>query len=201
MNEISILLIIFSFLFLIEIKSINNLANYIGIVLSLAILISLLYPNLTYISFILILIQISALTILFGLIIMLFPNNHTIPFPSSTIPTTNKLSFNKWIIAIISLIAPLFLLFNLTNTNTEVIDPESLKSINNIWLNSINNLRIEDQTNWTNSFINNNNNILFKIAQSFYTDSSIIIKFLFITFLLFFAIVALFFLVLPTNSL
>jgi len=77
MNEIFVLIIILGILFIIENKSINTLINYIGITLLLAIIIGLY--NCAYISYILILVQISALTIIFGFIIMLYPKNNTLP--------------------------------------------------------------------------------------------------------------------------
>ena len=73
MNQIILLYIIFTLGYIIERKSINKLACYIGIVLTIAILLGL--NNCEYISYILVLVQISGLTIIFGFIIMLFNTN------------------------------------------------------------------------------------------------------------------------------
>lgn len=188
MNEITILLIIFSLLFLIEIKSINNLANYIGIVLSIAILISLYFPSLSYISFILILIQISALTILFGLIIMLFPNNHTLPISIfSSIKGNNQgIIISNKDKSIFILLFLLFILFNLDFSFSPFSFFPNLEYLN---------------INYIYIITGDVNDLLYKIGQAFYTDPHFISKFLLLTFLLFFAIVALFYLVLPSNTL
>ena len=77
MGELFVLYIIFSILFIIEYKPINILMLYIGLTLILAIILSSYPPLLQiegqYLSYILILVQISALTILFGFIIMIYP--------------------------------------------------------------------------------------------------------------------------------
>jgi len=187
MNEITILLTIFSLLFLIENKSINNLANYIGIVISLAILISLNFHFCKYISFILILIQISALTILFGLIIMLFPKNNTLPYNENSeeglIRTNPPLNISYLYFPLIILIS-LFLLFNF--------------NFEGIYLPNSSPFLHFDSNYWNLSLSESSNSFLLKIGQLFYTEPNTIIKFFFLTFLLFFAIIALFYLILST---
>jgi hypothetical protein len=70
MKELIGIYIIFGILYIFEKKNINKLGNYIGLVIIIAILLSFIKVN--YFTYILILVQISALTILFGFIIMLF---------------------------------------------------------------------------------------------------------------------------------
>lgn len=78
MKELIGIYIIFGILFLLEKKNINKLANYIGLVIILAIILSLI--NVHYFSYILILVQISALTILFGFILMLYSDQNPINY-------------------------------------------------------------------------------------------------------------------------
>ena len=73
--EIIILFIFLSLAFLLERKPLNLILNFVGILISLAFLISIEYPEAQYFSFILIIVYTSALSILFGFIIMLNPNN------------------------------------------------------------------------------------------------------------------------------
>lgn len=77
MDQIFFIFLFFCFLFLIETKAINLLICFVGIILTLAIklanLNSLTILEGEYISYILILVQVSALTILFGFLIMLYP--------------------------------------------------------------------------------------------------------------------------------
>ncbi len=77
MRGIDIIAIVFMILFLIERKSINILINYIGITIAIAMIIGNT-PEIQaiegeYLAYILILVQVSALTILFGFLIMLYP--------------------------------------------------------------------------------------------------------------------------------
>jgi NADH:ubiquinone oxidoreductase subunit 6 (subunit J) len=73
--EIIILFIFLSLAFLLERKPLNLILNFVGILISLAFIISNEYPEAQFFSFILIIVYTSALSILFGFIIMLNPNN------------------------------------------------------------------------------------------------------------------------------
>ena len=76
-TEIILLFIFLSLAFLLERKPLNLILNFVGILISLAFIISNEYPEAQYFSFILIIVYTSALSILFGFIIMLNPNNLT----------------------------------------------------------------------------------------------------------------------------
>ena len=79
MNQLYYILLLFSILFLLENKAINILICFVGLLITLALIIPTIKENgiinieAEYYSYILILVQVSALTILFGFIIMLFP--------------------------------------------------------------------------------------------------------------------------------
>jgi len=103
MREIEVILIIFVLLYIIENKPINILMNFIGITISIAIILALNeYIRIIegeYISYMLILVQVSALTILFGFIIMLYASHlisdipkssFKVPFSASTPNQLNK---------------------------------------------------------------------------------------------------------------
>lgn len=203
MNEIFFLFIILGTLFIIENKSINLLALYIGMVIIIAILISI-YPNLnnlndfwngiSYISYILVLVQISALTILFGFIIMLYPKNNTEilikdknkNFLSYKYPNNNYFILFFYIIIGLTI---LYFLFNIKNIDTKVISD----NFNHI-LYDINIMDLEDVENVENEisiFLN-------KISYLLYTEPSNILKFIIITIILLFAIICLFYILFPT---
>lgn len=247
MNEIIILFIILGTLFILENKSINLLAYYVGMVIIIAILISN-YSNLSllnnqftmhykqqnweeiynntigYISYILILVQISALTILFGFIIMLFPKNNT-----DILINNKKISQNrgeggnyegdimgekkKNIKIIISICLIILLLsffkiysqFFLHTTGNNYIFPDWEKW--NEWY-----CRIKDWLNW-GYFLNFipdpyfvspiemeqcNWEVIRKLYMLIYSEPSNIIKFMIITIILLFAIIGLFYILLPT---
>ncbi len=185
---ILILLITFSILFIIERKSINTLANYIGITILIAILVAI--NNCEYISYLLILVQISGLAILFGFIIMLFPNNHTYYIDS---PKINQYNNDSYFFI-------LFILFFTPFIYYLIGGKEFLFDI----LNLSNNISI-----WNDSLLNHSNllgslpgcrEVLFisKLAYFLYFSNFYFFNFLFLTLFLLFAIIALFFLLLPT---
>lgn len=93
--EIIILFIFLSLAFLLERKPLNLILNFVGILISLTFLISNEYPEAQYFSFILIIVYTSALSILFGFIIMLNPNN--LKLSSITQFNTNILSHSTLI--------------------------------------------------------------------------------------------------------
>lgn len=254
MNEIIIIFIILGTLFILENKSINLLAYYVGMVIIIAILISN-YSNLSqlcwnnqfsmyfkqqnweeiynntigYISYILILVQISALTILFGFIIMLFPKNNTDILInnkkiSQTISPAHKCAGGaggqvgeeekknniKIIISICLIIILLSFLklysqFFLQTTGNNELFPDWEKC--NEWY-----CRIKDWFNWGYffNFIPDpyfvspiemeqcNWEVIRKLYMLIYSEPSNIIKFMIITIILLFAIIGLFYILLPT---
>lgn len=123
MDQIIFILLFFSLLFLIETKAINILICFIGIILSVAIKLSnlkeLILIQGQYFSYILILVQISALTILFGFIIMLYPTL-----------SNNSLNLNPRYknIILIFLIIGIFI-FCIINTNENNLKIEDLDKI------------------------------------------------------------------------
>lgn len=95
MDQIFFIFLLFCFLFLIETKAINLLVCFVGIIVTLAIKLAnykgLTYIEGEYISYILILVQVSALTILFGFLIMLYPTLPPgTPLPLSHTPLTSS---------------------------------------------------------------------------------------------------------------
>lgn len=96
MKGIMGLFILFSLLFIYERKAINILIAYIGVTISLAIIIAndieIRLIEGEYISYILILVQVSALTILFGFIIMLFPTLNPLGVEGRASPLPSPLS-------------------------------------------------------------------------------------------------------------
>lgn len=211
MNQIIYLLILFSLLYLIETKAINILLAFVAIIISLAFILPTITNNVEsieseYYSYILILVQVSALTILFGFIIMLFPNlSYSTPKNISTPKKLEKIDNNKnWqkkdiFISIISIIIFLFFFgttlisyitpyFNLlaqfkflTSQHTEI----STTLVDNFYStqDTINNL--------------NNSDTLFlrKLGLNLYTIDHNIIKLLVLTIILLLAIISLFFLI------
>lgn len=191
MEGLIILLIILSLLFIIEYKSINTLANFIGIIIIIAIILALY--NCDYLSFILILVQISALTILFGFIIMLFPKNNTIPHPSPQQPFNSKFIYKfeirkgyKYILCTIII----SLLIKLLNYYPSVLYYNYFSDSLNLYYN---------QFSYPFSLlsISNSHNFLFKLGGILYNSIYSIVFIVLIIFLLF-AIIALFYLLIPT---
>jgi len=195
MNEIYILFLILGTLFIIENKSINLLAYYVGMVILIAILISI-YPHylgISYISYMLVLVQISALTILFGFIIMLYPKNNTkilIKQKNISNKIKNPINNNYCLILLLLKIFFTILIF--------LIYPE-LKIFNIIKYFFIKDLGwdISNINNITN--IENNTSIFIKkISYLLYSEPSNIFKFMILTIILLFAIICLFFILFPT---
>lgn len=236
MNEIIILFLIFSTLFIIEKKSINLLAYYIGMVIIIAIVISnyeeinnnilntIHIPtpqmceqkniyNIGYISYILILVQISALTILFGFIIMLFPNNNTdILIKNQNIFTTKNNIIIKNINTIFNIQKLLLGIFvcgyiyyiSIPFLYTQNYPEGLLKLINENIYNII--LEIFSQYHFQWDIYNTDlqleqvftKNFLKKLSGLMYSELSNICKFIIIMLILLFAIIGLFFILLPT---
>lgn len=207
MNEIYILFIILGTLFIIENKSINLLAYYVGMVIIIAIIIGI-YPNInkieqywngiSYISYILVLVQISALTILFGFIIMLYPKNNTeilikdkIISDKNIKKKRNLINLYKYIILILFIVM-LWISYN-KYKDMGIGIYEIIKNI--IIENKIENIeqKIENIEGVNNTLV-----FLNKISYLLYTEPSNILKFMILTIILLFAIICLFFILFPT---
>ena len=152
MEAIKILIILFGLLFIIERKPFNLLFNFFGLIVTIAILMG--EYRVEYLSYILIIIYCSALTIIFGFVIMLTPEKEF-----------TKRSEIKIYILIPFII---FLSFFLFNDNSFDIIP------NNEW------------------------GLINKIGNLLYTEEINIIKFMVATLILLLALVALFFILMPT---
>ena len=76
MEAIKLLIILFGLLFIIERKPMNIIFNFIGLIVSVAIILA--QNNSEYLSYLLIIIYCSALTIIFGFVIMLTPVDNSI---------------------------------------------------------------------------------------------------------------------------
>lgn len=76
MEAIKLLIILFGLLFIIERKPMNIIFNFIGLIVSVAIILA--QNNSDYLSYLLIIIYCSALTIIFGFVIMLTPVDNTL---------------------------------------------------------------------------------------------------------------------------
>ena len=74
MEAIKLLIILFGLLFIIERRPMNIIFNFIGLIITVAIMLG--KYNTDYISYLLIIIYCSALTIIFGFVIMLTPNEN-----------------------------------------------------------------------------------------------------------------------------
>ena len=212
MNELKIILVILGILYLIERKSINTLMNFVGIVIILAILLGLQIPSgfegLEFISYILILVQISALTILFGFIIMLFAQNTTNIIQNLNNPIqTSKKNYsifsenrNKKIILILILsilgISSIIIIY-LSNTECFIQNQiyNIIKNIEFVYNNATQSGVLE--RNSINLEIHKNTTVE-KIGMKLFSEESNIIKFIIITLILLLAIIALFYMILPT---
>ncbi|PJF20192.1 NADH dehydrogenase subunit 6 (mitochondrion) [Paramicrosporidium saccamoebae] len=196
MDQIFFLFLLFSFLFLIETKAINILICFVGIMITVALQLSLNF-NLSsidgqYFSYILILVQVSALTILFGFIIMLYPSL-SISTPTTSIVVSNNkfenLDIQKGNKLIITLLF-FFFLFNSVGIYFYGLDFYSF------FFTTIKQL-IPQKEIAINFNIEEEQDTLFirKLGYYLYSDSNNILKLIFLTIILLFAIIALFFLV------
>ena len=132
--NIKILIIIFSLLFILENKPMNILFNFIGIIISVAFLIG--YHNADYISYLLIIIYCSALTIIFGFVLML-------------VPSSPYLKLEKTKSKYIGILLTLILMYLYTNNKILVFTSENLGGNNNIYflINKIGNMLYLDNNN------------------------------------------------------
>lgn len=204
MDQIFFIFLLFSILFLIERKAINILICFVGIMITLAIQINFVsyYKcqngefNLLsiidgqYFSYILILVQVSALTILFGFIIMLYPSLSSPKISKEYIIHKNlkekkEIPFGKILIGVI--ISLIILIIFGTNILEEIKNFLFLNK--NYWL-----LKFNDTSLKYISY-GEDTSFLRKLGYNLYNDEKNIIKLIFLTIILLFAIIALFFLI------
>lgn len=159
MEAIKLLIILFGLLFILERKPMNIIFNFIGLIITVAILLGLY--NTDYLSYLLIIIYCSALTIIFGFVIMLTPD----------------LYFAKTSEIKIYFLIPIIIFFTFFSFNSTSLD------------HSIPMLILDNETNMT---------ILNKIGNLLYTEELNIFKFIIATLILILALVALFYILLPT---
>lgn len=150
------MIVIFSLLFIIERKPMNIIFNFIGIIISVAFLLG--YHHSDYISYLLIIIYCSALSIIFAFVIMLTPTPSYPNFPFFLFPFLLLLSF-----------------FVFSSHSDFIVTTTSLPI-----LSIDNDLLIE------------------KIGEVLYLDPINIFKFLIASLILLLALIALFFILLPT---
>lgn len=222
MNQIYYIFLLFSILFLIERKAINILTSFVGIMISIALLLptikikSILGESLEkidgeYISYILILVQVSALTILFGFIIMLFPNlSHSGNIKEKK--QKEKTYYNGLIISgliFVILLISLILVIKREASKEWIINFEKFiisiitipseyqevefKNLSNYQKGNLPFYSIE-----LNNNIHNDTSLLRKIGKSLYSFDGSIIKLILITIILLLAIISLFFIISST---
>jgi hypothetical protein len=178
MNQIFFIFLLFSLLFIIESKAINILFAFVGIMITLAIQLGF-HNNLSeingeYFAYIIILVQVSALTILFGFIIMLYPKL------SFTIPNSyfsNSFLFRYLRIFSLVLIGSglVYYLEPLSNLNFTVLNFTS--------------------SEWSDTILIDDTELLRKLGTSLYSEDNNILKLIVLTIILLLAIIILFFLV------
>lgn len=207
MNQIYYIFILFCLLFIIESKAINILISFVGIMITLAIQLAnnqyLLDINGEYISYILILVQVSALTILFGFIIMLYPTLSIIKQKSifsMVSPVTEKSSKTKYILfslIFLTLIYSLYAFFELKmntvieNTQGNILSYYILEKLH------LDTIVRYSSPEWSDIILSGDTELLRKLGTSLYTEDNNIIKLILLTVILLLAIIILFFLVNP----
>lgn len=163
MEGIKIIIIIFGLLFLIESKPMNILFNFIGLIISVAILLG--FFKIEYLSYLLIIIYCSALTIIFAFVIMLSPDSFS---PLNYNINNNKKRYIP-IIIIISYILFFYDYFFFHFDFLEIFDS-----------------------------IDSNSILINKIGNILYSDEINILKFMVATLILLLALIALFYILMPT---
>lgn len=224
MHQLYYIFVLFAILFLFENKAINILIAYIGLLISISILLPFfpyvqslhmgiegpLLATLStiegeYYSYIIILVQVSALTILFGFIIMLFPSlsrsisKRTLPL---NISQSDKLEIFK-----ISNLIVIFLVFLIISFSFPYIFTRYDYNISSLLFNSLlysptlcDIVSIEDSNDIPLNFIKNyvsleESPFLRKLGLSLFNNDSTILKLFILTFILLLAIISLFFLI------
>ncbi len=133
MEGIKILIILFGVLFIIERKPMNIIFNFIGLIVTVAVLLG--QYNTDYISYLLIIIYCSALTIIFGFVIMLTPDQEF-----------SKTSDIKYLILIPIIIFITFFLLK-ENTSTFIIEMVERNEWDMTLINKIGNLLYTEEKN------------------------------------------------------
>lgn len=165
MEAIKLLIIVFGILFILERKPMNILFNFIGLIIATAILLAKYDTD--YLSYLLIIIYCSALTIIFAFVIMLTPTNNF-----ERISTSPKV-MGCGIFVFLPLI--IFITYYTLNT-TDLLNY---------------NLSTVLEGDWDLTIIN-------KIGNMLYMEEINIIRFMIATLILLLALVALFYVLMPT---
>ena len=213
MNQIYYFFLLFSLLFLLETKAINILISFITLLISVALLLPSLHLNINglegnlqsiegeFFSYILILVQVSALTILFGFIIMLFPSlSHSSPITNSIQFSDKSFNLKSITLTFIILFFFFFLLLYLLSSDTIfsffsdiLFSPFSNNSYNPLTFsyNKESGISLEE---YNFSVLHNDSFFLRKIGYSLYSFDNSIFKLILITIILLLAIISLSFL-------
>jgi NADH:ubiquinone oxidoreductase subunit 6 (subunit J) len=190
MNHISIIILVLLFLFFFEKRTIIALLYFIGLTVLVAILISLdpfiRLINGEYLSYILILVQVGAISVLFGLVIMLLPDSSfrdskllsSFSFFSAISP---RFQISKKYIFFFFLLFSSLLFFSSSS-----LFPYPFFSSPPFFFSTV---------SFFSPSLLFSDTLLFKIGFSLYTVPSFIIKFFLLTIILLLAIVGLFFLI------
>lgn len=188
MEGIKLLIVIFGLLFIVERKPMNIIFNFIGLVVTVAILLGQSAPfgaGMDYLSYLLIIIYCSALTIIFGFVIMLTPTSYT----STPTNLKDRASAPLWRLPFLflSALAVTFYIFNYNH-------PFEIGGIS-IPSGCLEMVEKKDSGSpqggaWA---------VINKIGNLLYTEEINIIKFMIATLILLLALVALFFVLMPTT--
>lgn len=180
------LLIGLSIAFILERKPINIIFNFVGILITLAFLINRYIPEAQYFSFILIIIYTSALSILFGFIIMLNPNYFIKDFTF----------IQQLLVSILSFLLLLFFLSYIFNIPIRLENSPINNYIHELFSSKgeySSNIYFNYKTN-TNIFWQLEQSLVEKIGFNLYSTPSAIIKFFIATLILLLALISLFYL-------
>lgn len=183
MNQIFFIFLLFSLLFIIESKAINILFAFVGIMITLAILLgfdkTLSEINGEYFAYIIILVQVSALTILFGFIIMLYPK--------LSLTIHNTLISDSFHHSVTRRLLRIFRFISLILIGTGLVyylQPQSYLE-----------LSCFSSSEWADNILIDDTELLRKLGTSLYSQDNNIIKLIVLTTILLLAIIILFFLV------
>lgn len=215
MTSIYYIFILFCILFLIEVKAVNILINYVAILVAVAFIIPYIniYPITLggigvgglgtiggeYIAYIIILVQVSALTILFGFIIMLYPSlSLSVPIDSNrttqNIYSVKERNYKYVLIVITSII--IYTSYYNSYIYIELLELLSPKGLNmNI---AVANLGLDNNIKDTPLYYYLENSFLRKLGTYIYYNNIFSIKLILITLILLLAIVILFFFLSPS---
>lgn len=180
------LLIGLSIAFILERKPINIIFNFVGILITLAFLINMYIPEAQYFSFILIIIYTSALSILFGFIIMLNPNYFIKDFTF----------IQQLLVSILSFLVLLFFLYYIFNIPIRLENSPINNYIHELFSSKgeySSNIYLNYKTN-TNISWQLEQSLVEKIGLNLYSTPSTIIKFFIATLILLLALISLFYL-------